>query len=180
VARLDPIKMEDLTPQQKVLHDELLRTRKRVSGPFGVWLRNPPLADAANKLVLAVREHGKLEKRLYELIVLTVVRYWSASYAWAAHEGNARTSGLEPEVIEAIRARRKPTFSRPEESMIYDAVTSLMDDKKLSEPAYQGLIKQFGLDRTIEIVTIAGLYSMVATVLNGFEIPTPNGERPFG
>ena len=41
------------------------------------------------------------------------------------------------------------------------------------------LVKQFGLDLAIEIMSIAGFYSMVATVLNGFDVPTPNGERPF-
>jgi hypothetical protein len=35
------------------------------------------------------------------------------------------------------------------------------------------------LDTTIELISIAGLYSMVSTVLNGFDVPTPNGERPF-
>jgi 4-carboxymuconolactone decarboxylase len=179
LARLDPLTTEELTPEQKVTQTELLRTRKRVTGPFTVWLRNPPLADAANKVVLAVREHGKLEKRLYELIVLTVVRYWSAQYAWAAHEAAAGAAGLTSNVIEAIRARRKPKFSRPDESLVYEATTSLMEDKKLGDAAYQDLVRQFGLDRTIEIVTIAGLYSMVSTVLNGFEVPTPNGEKPF-
>ena len=90
MARLDNLSIEQLNPEQKAMHAELMKTRKRVSGPFGIWLRNPSLADAANKLVLALREHGRLEKRLYELIVLIVVRHWSAQYAWAAHEENAR------------------------------------------------------------------------------------------
>ena len=41
------------------------------------------------------------------------------------------------------------------------------------------MIKQFGLDLTIDIVSIAGLYGMVSTVLNGFDVPTSNGEKPF-
>ena len=41
MARLDPLPMEQLSPEQKALHDELGRTRNgRVSGPFAVWLRN--------------------------------------------------------------------------------------------------------------------------------------------
>lgn len=180
MARLDPLKPEDLTPEQSAVHAELLRTRKRVSGPFGVWLRSPPLADAANRLVLALRENGKLEKRLYELIVLTVVRHWSAQYAWAAHEAAAAAAGLDPAVIEALRERRRPAFVRTDERLVHEAVRSLMEDKRLSEQVYQDLLGSFGLDRTIEIITIAGLYSMVSTVLNGFEVPTPNGERPFG
>jgi 4-carboxymuconolactone decarboxylase len=41
------------------------------------------------------------------------------------------------------------------------------------------MIKQFGLDLTIDIVSIAGLYSMVATVLNAFDVPPSSGVNPF-
>jgi 4-carboxymuconolactone decarboxylase len=179
VARLEPLPVEQLSPEQKALHAKLLGTRKRVGGPFGVWLRNPAVADAANNLVLALRENGRLEKRLYELIVLTVVRHWSAQYAWAAHEENARKAGLTNDVIEAIRARKKPTFSRPDEALIYDTIAELLAGKVLSTATYDRLVGQFGLETTIELISIAGLYSMVSTVLNGFDVPTPNDERPF-
>jgi 4-carboxymuconolactone decarboxylase len=180
VARLDPIPVENMTPQQRALHDMMIGTRKQLSGPFGVWLRNPALADAADKVVKALRENGKLEKRLYELIVLIVTRHWSAQYAWAAHEDRARASGLSNETIEAIRARRKPAFARADEALIYNAVSELLAGKVLSAATYDRLVAQFGLDTTIELISIAGLYSMVSTVLNGFDVPTSNGSRPFG
>jgi 4-carboxymuconolactone decarboxylase len=179
VARLDPPKMEELTPQQKEIYAAVSRSRPRVSGPFGVWLRTPPIADAANKLVNSVRDNGKLEKRQYELIVMTVAAYWTASYAWAAHEQTAKDVGVAPDVIEAIRTKKKPNFANPDEALIYDAVTSLLQNRKLPDSTYQGLLKTFGLEKTIEVITIAGIYSMIATVLNGFEVETPNGERPF-
>ena len=50
MARLDPPQMEELTEQQKQIYAAITRSRPRVSGPFGVWLRIPPIADAANKL----------------------------------------------------------------------------------------------------------------------------------
>ena len=179
MARLDPPKMEELTPQQKEIYAAVSRSRPRVSGPFGVWLRTPPIADAANKLVNSVRDNGKLEKRQYELIVMTVAAHWTASYAWAAHEQTAKGVGVAPDVIEAIRTKKKPNFANPDEALIYDAVTSLLQNRKLPDSTYQGLLKTFGLEKTIEVITIAGIYSMIATVLNGFEVETPNGERPF-
>jgi 4-carboxymuconolactone decarboxylase len=179
MARLDPLKPEELTTEQQRIHAELARTRKRVGGPFAIWLRNPPLADHANRLALTLREHGKLEKRLFELIVLTVVRHWSAQYAWAAHEPNALAAGLSPAVIDDIRQRKQPAFQRPEEQLVYEAVTELLDTRELGPATYQRLLAQFGLDLTIELITVAGFYGMVATVLKGFDVPTPNGERPF-
>jgi 4-carboxymuconolactone decarboxylase len=179
VARLDPLKMEELSPKQKVLHAEILQSRKRVSGPFAIWLRNPAMAEAANKLMLSMREDGKLEKRLYELIVMIVARYWSVQYAWAAHEAAAAAAGLSADVIDAIRHNRKPDFKRDDERLIFQTVSELLERKPLSQSTYHRLVKQFGLDLAIEIMSIAGFYSMVATVLNGFDVPTPNGERPF-
>ena len=87
MARLDPLPMDELSTEQKALHAVLGSTRNgRVTGPFAIWLRTPAACDAANKLALALREHGKVSKRLYELIALTVTRYWSAQYAFAQHE----------------------------------------------------------------------------------------------
>jgi len=181
VARLDPLPMDELTPEQKALHEVLGSTRKgRVSGPFAIWLRNPPVADAANKLTLALRESGKVEKRLYELIVLIVTRHWSARYAWASHEGAAVAAGISPETIEAIRHQRKPDLKKDDERLVYETVTELLERGPLSQATYDRMLKQFGLDVTIDIFSIAGLYSMVSTVLNGFDVPPRIGsETPF-
>ena len=179
MARLDPLKFEELTSEQKLLHAELGRTRKRVSGPFAIWLRTPNLANTANQLALALRENGKLEKRLFELIVLLVVRYWSAQYAWSAHEPNAIAAGLSADLIAAIRERRRPDFKRADERVIYEAVNELLESKELSTASYVRVLAQFGLELTIEIITVAGFYGMVATVLKGFDVPTPTGDRPL-
>jgi len=179
VARLDPIPVEKLTPEQKKIHDVLASTRKRVGGPFAIWLRIPNLAHTANELTLALRENGLLDKRLFELIVLTVVRHWSAQYAWAAHEPHAITAGLSSEVIAALRERRRPAFKKDDERLIYEAVRELLDTMELSKATYDRLLKQFGLEKTIEAISVAGFYGMVSIVLKGFDVPTPNGERPF-
>jgi 4-carboxymuconolactone decarboxylase len=179
VSRLDPIPVENLSPEQKTIHAELMKGRKRVGGPFAIWLRIPNLAHTANELTQALRERGLLEKRLFELIVLTVVRHWSAQYAWAAHEPNAAAAGLSRDVIEAIRTRQKPEFKKADEQMIYDALRELLDTMELSSATYDRLLEQFGLERTIEAISVAGFYGMVSTVLKGFDVPTPNGERPF-
>jgi 4-carboxymuconolactone decarboxylase len=117
VARLDTLPVEQLSPEQKALHDKIRGNRPKLGGPFGVWLRTPALAGAASSVVEALRENGRLEKRLYELIVLTVVRHWSAQYAWAVHEPIARAAGFSDETIEALRAKRKPVFSKPDEAL---------------------------------------------------------------
>ena len=179
MARLDPLPVDQLSPEQKVIHDKILGNRPRLGGPFSVFLRNPALATAAGSVVDVLRRDGKLEKRIYELVVLTVARHWSAHYVWAVHEPLGRETGLSNETIEALRAGKRPASAKPDETLVYDAVTELMAGKVLSAATYDRLLKQYGLDTTIELISTAGLYSMISTVLNGFDIPTPNGERTF-
>ena len=83
-----------------------------LDGPFGVLLRNPPLADAVNRAVEKSAK-GQAEKRLYELIVMIVARHAAAAYAWAVHEKPAQDAGISGEAIEAIRAGRTPAFQSP-------------------------------------------------------------------
>ena len=180
MARLDPLPVEQLSPEQKRLHDMLASSRNgRVSGPFAVWLRTPAVCDAANRLTLSLRENGHVDKRLYELIVLIVTRYWSAQYAWAQHERVATAVGLPQDVIDAIRHRRKPELKTDEDRLVYEAVTELLERKPLSQATYDRMLKQFGIEHTVEIVSIVGLYSLVSTLLNAFDVPTLNGETPF-
>ena len=179
MARFEPVNVDQLTPEHKALYEAVRANRPKLVGPFSVLMHNPPLADAVNRVVDAIRKDGKLEKRLYELIVLIVVRHAAAAYAWAVHDPLGRKAGLSGDVVDAIQARRKPPFAKADEKAIYDAVTELLDTNKISDGAYQALIKQFGLEQTIEIVTCVGLYCMIGGVINAFEVPTPNGEKPF-
>src|SRR4051794_13203164 len=167
--------MEELTPEQKELYGVVGRGRAQVAGPFGVWLRNPPLADAANRVTLALRENGKLDKRLFELIVLIAARAWGASYAWAVHEPVAVKAGLSPDVVEALKQQRKPDFKNADEWIIHEALTELLETRSLGQANYERLIEKFGVDLTIEIVSVAGFYGMIAAVLKSFDVPTPNG-----
>ena len=112
-------------------------------------------------MVDAIRKNGKLEKRLYELIVLITVRHAASAYAWAVHDPLGRAAGLSGEVVDAIKAKRTPPFQKTDEKVIYNAVTELLTTNKISDAAYQALVNQFGLSDSIEIITCVGLYCMI-------------------
>jgi 4-carboxymuconolactone decarboxylase len=179
VARFEPVDFDRLTAEHQALYETVRAKRPKLAGPFSVLMHNPPLADAINKVVDAIRKDGKLEKRLYELIVLLTVRHAAAAYAWAVHEPLGLAAGLSGDVVSAIKAQRTPSFQKADERVIYDAVTELLNTNKVGDAAYQALIKQFGLRESIEVISCAGLYCMIGGVINTFEVPTPNGEKPF-
>ena len=179
MARYEPVDRARLTPEHQALYDNVRANRPKLVGPFSVLMHNPALAGAVNQVVDAIRKDGKLDKRLYELIVLIVVRHAEAAYAWAVHDPLGRKAGLSGDVVDALLARRKPNFAKADERAIYDAITELLENNKISEPAHQALVKEVGFDNALEAVACAGLYCMIGSVINAFEVPTPNGEKPF-
>jgi 4-carboxymuconolactone decarboxylase len=179
MARVDHLKPEELTAEQQRIATEIASTRTRVGGPFGIWLRTPAIADAANKLGQTLRRDGKLDKRLFELAVLLMVRNWGAHYAWHVHDAAGRAAGLPDDVIAAIRERRTPRFSKPDEQLIYDVISELLETKAVSSATYQRALDALGLELVIELIAVAGFYTMVAMTLNTFEVATPDGSKPL-
>ena len=180
MSRLPDLQLENLTVEQKRIYGEIAGPRHGVvRGPFPIWLRIPDLADRANQFGNALRIGGKLDKRLFELMVLIVARRWSAQYEWYAHAKAALQAGLSPEIVEAIQNRRKPESMREDEQLIYDVITELTDTGTLSQPSYDRALAALGLDLLIELITAAGFYTMIALMLNVFDAPVPTGEQPL-
>ena len=180
MSRLPVLQLQDLTAEQKRIYDEIARVRNGVvRGPFPIWLRNPELADRANQLGNVLRMQGKLEKRLFELMVLIVARHWSAQYEWFSHAKSALNSGLSPEIVDAIQSNRRPESLREDEQLVYEIISELVDTRTLSQPSYDRALATLGLDLLIELITAAGFYTMIAMVLNAFDAPVPSGERPL-
>jgi len=179
MVRIAALEKDELTPYQTQVHDEIAGARSgAVRGPFAIWLRLPELADKANQFGNVMRR-GRLDRRLFELMVLIVARHWSAQYEWYAHERNALAAGIAAETIEAIRFRRLPNFEREDEKLIYEIVGEMHETKSLSQASYDRALAMLGEDCLIELITAAGFYSTVAMVINVFEAPVPGGERPL-
>ncbi len=106
MSRVPPLDPTTLTPDQQRVAAEIAGARKNVRGPFTIWLRNPALAEHANQFGVALRDSKVLDRRLFELVVITVCRAWSVQYAWSSHAPAAEAAGVAPEVIAAIRDNR--------------------------------------------------------------------------
>lgn len=178
MTRIEDVKRENLSPRQQQLHDDFLRSRprKNLTGPFAVLIHTPEIAEPADHLVNYYRKNPKLGRRLIELIILLVVRDATAQYAWSVHEPHALEFGLTQDVIDAIRARKRPDFVREDERLIYDFVTELLAKKTVSTASFERAKAAFGIDGVIEAVTCAGLYGMIGFVLNVFDVPPQPGK----
>lgn len=179
MARISDLKPEEMTPEQIRLAEEIGASRGGVvRGPFAIWLRNPALVDHANKFGSFLRSSTSVPKRLSELAILVTARHWTAQYEWHAHEKAARDAGLTESVIESIRGRRRPTFAKQDEAVVYDLLHELYEKHAVADQTYKRSIETLGQAMTIEFVTIASFYSMVAMVLVAFDAPLPPGVKP--
>ena len=180
MARVPDVPFEQMSAEQQRVYREIAGSRSgSVRGPFALWIRNPVLADRASQFGNALRLHGRLEKRLFELMVLLVARHWSAQYEWFTHERAALKAGISTEIVDAIRSGQPPAFERPDEQLVYDTITELNRTRTLSQPAYERALAALGLDLLIELVAAAGFYTMVAMTLNAFDAPVPGGGKPL-
>jgi len=109
--------------------------------------------------------------------VLVVARHWTSQFEWHTHEKYALEGGITPEAIDAIRHRRVPVFEREDEQLVYDVVTELSESKALSAETYARAYDYFGEELLVELISAAGLYTMVAMMLNAFDAPIPAGAR---
>ena len=177
MGRLPDISEATLSSDQRRVYDEIIRVRGQVRGPFAVWLRNPELAEYTLRLQDLFASRVKLERRLVQLMIMVSARYATAQFAWFVHEPHALKLGIAPDIVEAIRERRTPNFTREDERLVYDITLELNTTRSLSEATYRRGIAMFGEQALVELVSAVGFYVMVAMTLNAFEVPVPGGNK---
>jgi 4-carboxymuconolactone decarboxylase len=178
MPRLDELDPTRLTPDQKRVYDHIAGQHTgHVRGPWAVALRVPEVAETSHAMYERLCRDTKLGKRLFELMVLVVARQWSSQFEWHTHEKYAREFGISDAVIDAIFDRRVPHFEQADEQLVYDVVTELSETKTLGSATYERAQAFFGDELLVELVSAAGLYTMVAMMLNAFDVPVPATAR---
>ena len=177
MGRLPDIDPAKLSSEQRAIYDRLMRERGHMRGPFAVWLRNAELCEHTLKLQEMFAARVKLERRLLELMILVAARLATAQYAWFIHEPYALKFGIAPDIVEAIRERRTPNFTREDERLVYDLTMELNTTGTLSEASYQRGMAMFGEQVMVELVSAIGFYAMVAMTLNAFAVAVPDGKK---
>jgi 4-carboxymuconolactone decarboxylase len=177
MPRLAPLDLNKLSPEQKQVADAIVAgPRGALRGPFEPWLRSPALADRAQKLGEYCRFNNSLPKDLSELAICLIGRHFKAQYEFYAHARLAREAGLSAEVVEAIRTRRTPPFSREQERIVYDFVSEYLETNRVAEANYKRAVEAFGEKGVVDLVGVCGYYMLVSMTLNVFEMPLPPGE----
>ena len=86
MARIKDWKVEDLTKEQKEIHDTIVSgPRGHVVGPLRIWLNNPGLARSAQSVGEYARYGTSLSKGLSELAIITTGRSLVIAFEWEHH-----------------------------------------------------------------------------------------------
>ena len=107
---------------------------------------------------------------------LTVGAKWMAEYEWWAHCKVGRREGVSDETIDAIHRGERPVLSDPVDQAAYDFTAALLETGRVDSQLYNAARAQLGDGGLVELVTLAGYYTLVSFTLNAFDVPLPAGE----
>jgi hypothetical protein len=187
--RLPLIAPGELTPEQKRLYDDMrkgiasnfnafeaVREDGALMGPWNPWLHEPGIGKAIWDLTLAMTANATLSDNIRQIVILVVGARFDAAYEIYAHIAVAELEGMRPERLATLVADLKPSDLSADESVAFDVAYKLVRGGVLPEPLYRLAVATFGQHGTNEMIYLIGLYSMVSTTLNGFNVPVPERE----
>jgi 4-carboxymuconolactone decarboxylase len=175
MTRIAPLQLDEMNDDQRAVHAAIVAgPRGQVRGPLAVWLHRPGLAARAQALGQYCRYDSSLPQRLSELAILVMGRFWGAEFEWWAHKPIALKAGIDEAVIEAIRTGAEPPFARDDEATVYAVMRSLNEARRIPAPLYERAMAVLGKDAVIDLVGLAGYYTLISMTINAFEVMPPD------
>ena len=114
------------------------------------------------------------------MAIIMTAAHFRAEYEWYAHKRAALATGLEPTIVDAFAAHRRPSSMHADEAVLYDFCHELWNYRRVSDATFAAAIDAFGESGLIELVSVIGYYCMVSLTLNAFEVPlVANMTDPF-
>jgi 4-carboxymuconolactone decarboxylase len=142
-------------------------------------MNHPELAQLIEHLGYYLKFNGKLPREVYQFIVLSIARRIGVAFEWLDHKEHARAAGLSDSLIESILKVDCGSIPYPY-SVILDTINVTFEYKSIPQNLQDQMIKLYGVQGLIEIVTLCGFYQMVGEITQAFDVPLPEGTRqPF-
>ena len=179
--RMATVPLDKMTPAQRSVADAIMSgPRKSIGGPFNAWLRSPELADRLQKVGEYIRFNTSLDKRVNEMAIIMTAQAWGSQYEWHAHAPLALKAGLDPAIVAAIGAGRKPDNMKDDEAIVWEFSTQLRRDHGVDDAIYARALEKFGEAGIMDLVAVNGYYDVVSMTLNVARVKAPaEAEMPF-
>ena len=180
MSRLPAVDPQKLDPAQRKVYDSIASgPRGGVRGPFLALIHVPELTNRIQHLGEYLRFNTSYPPRLSEFAIIVTARHFNCQYEWHAHAPLAVKGGLAQAVVDAVRDKRRPQNMQADETAVYDFVSELVGNNKVSDAAYQRVVDQFKITGAVELAGLTGYYIMIAMTLLAHEVPLPAGTAPY-
>ncbi len=174
--RLPPLAPEEMTAEQQAAAAEISSgPRGAVIGPFAPLLRSPELMTRLQKVGEYLRYESPLDRRLFEMTILWVARWWDQQFEWSYHHPLALEAGLDPAVADAIAGDRRPEGMDAAAAAVWDVLDELFRTRQVSDRAWAAAVAELGEPGVVEVVATAGYYTTLAVVMNAARTAAPRG-----
>ena len=188
MSRLRYLKLEELgedarrtwahvTSGRRGSADELTDAEGGLIGPFNPMLYSPRIGQRVSELGEAIRFDASIDRRLLELGILTVGAWWRSNFEFFVHASLAAKEGVPAAVIDALARNEEPRFDAADEELVHRFTTQLLRNGRVDDETYRDTVALVGEQGAVELVVLCGYYTLVALLLNAFQLPVPEGEE---
>src|SRR5580693_2553445 len=172
--RLPTIAPAQYTEEQKQAASDFELARKvPVFGPFNPLMYSPQVMNQARAMGDYLRYNSAIGNTLSELVILITAREWNQDYEWHVHHAIALKVGIKPEIVDAIADGRRPTGMGEDEEIVYDFLSELHRNKRVSDRTFERAEKRFGKKGVVDLTAINGYYTLLAMELNAARYESP-------
>ncbi|HEX4332384.1 MAG TPA: hypothetical protein VH040_09610 [Usitatibacter sp.] len=177
--RFPQLTPDQLSPEQKPLGDQVMKVSSvGLGGPYNPLLRSPVLGQRMFDLLYYLRWDTTVPLRLNEFAIIIVGRHWRSQVEWFAHAPLAIKAGLAPEVVADLKANQRPANMKPDEEIVYDFVTELIERKAVSDATYKRARATMSEQQVVDLTMVTGTYTGIAMLLAMAEETVPPGKEP--
>jgi alkylhydroperoxidase family enzyme len=150
-------------------------------GILGLFARHAEIAGPWLAYNGALLDHGALDPRVRELLILAVVGRLDATYVWQEHIRIAGTLGVSHHEIDALRRGDRASWSA-RDRVLLGAVDELLDHWSLGDDTWTALAEDFDERELLEVLLVVGTYTCLGMVVNGVGLAPPDvrGPEPAG
>ncbi|MEI9810259.1 MAG: carboxymuconolactone decarboxylase family protein [Bacteroidota bacterium] len=185
--RIKPLPPESLNAEARYVHDEIANLVRRsqgqvkmmdrdgaLLGPFPPMLQYPQFGIPALSFLRTLDTYATLDKRVREVAILTVGASFGACFELYAHEIMAEAFGLSPDVVAALAAGSYTAGLTDKESIAWHIAAVLVSGHVVPDSTYRRAVQLLGQNGVAELFFLISGYSLIAMILNGFDVPAPD------
>jgi alkylhydroperoxidase family enzyme len=141
---------------------------------LAVLARHPSLAAGWLTFSGGLLDHGVLDARVRELLLLAVVQRTKTSYVWKEHVAIARSVGVTDDELQRLEAGSRDGWDE-RDAVLLRAVDELLDEQSIGDATWTGLTDHFDEQSLLELLFVVGTYTCLGMVLNGVGLVPTGG-----